>query len=244
MLRLWARVKRVEPFEAEIELQKIACAYLRSLEAAASRSVIYREFSSARFADVISLNFDRRIALSFSGSQFKCGPNPCPQGSHGETLYRHDLLQHAGGMRTRIWYPHGDTKKFSTLKLGVRKYGFYLGTIAEADSGQGESWRFTRSWDQWDNLPASDPGAPKWTDPFLDRTLVFIGCGLSFDEWPLWSGLRGRAGQAARRRKPAYFLTASALAPDHASALADHGLTLISFPSYDHLWDEVRSAIV
>ena len=138
MLRLWARIKQVEPFEAEVQLQKITCAYLRSLEAVGSARALYREISAARFADVISLNFDRRVALSLRGCRFMSGPNPCPEGSHGETLYRHDLLAHAPDVHTRIWYPHGDTKKFSTLKLGVRKYGFYIGTIGEAHSGSGE----------------------------------------------------------------------------------------------------------
>lgn len=244
MLRLWARVKHVEPFQAEVELQKLTCDYLRSLEANAAHRGLYLEFSSARFADVLSLNFDRRMALSFPTLHFKGGPNPCPEGSHGETLYRHDLLEHTGGIRTRIWYPHGDTKKPSTLKLGVRKYGFYVGTIEESQSGRGEDWRFKRAWNQWEKLPVSNPQTPKWTEVFLNRTLMFIGCGLSFDEWPLWSMLRRRAAQPARRRRPAYFVTASPLPREHTCALGDHGIAVLSFSSYEHMWDAIRPAIV
>jgi len=243
MLRLWARVKRVEPFEAEDQLQKLACAYLRSLEAGASERVLYREFSSARFADILSLNFDRRLALSFPKAKFKTAGNSCPEGPHGESLYRHDLLEDAAGFRTRVWYPHGDTKKYSTLKLGIRKYGFYVGTIEETQSNCGDDWRFKRSWDQMDNVPVADQGLPKWTEIFLGRPLIFVGCGLSSDEWPLWSMLRRRAAQDDRYRESAFFVTGSAISSEHQRALADHHISLLGFSSFDQMWDAIRSAI-
>lgn len=243
MLRLWSRVKRVEPFQAEVQLQQLTCQYLRSLEASSSDRELYREFASARFADVLSLNFDRRVALSVESPRFKSAPSPCSEGSHGETLYRHDLLQRGSGLSTRIWYPHGDTKKYSTLKLGVRKYGFYVGTIEEIHSGDGESWRVKRPWYQWDKVPGFDPSVPRWTDAFRTRPLVFIGVGLSFDEWPLWSMLARRAALPRRQRTPAYYVTGSAVAPEHAGALANHGVQVLSFPSFVEMWDGIRSAI-
>jgi hypothetical protein len=265
MLRLWARVKEIEPFQAELQLQKLACDYLRSLEAIKSQNSLYREFSNARFNDIISLNFDRRIALSFPRPQFKSGPAPCPEGSHGETLYRHDLLDHADGAQTRIWYPHGDTRKWSTLKLGVRKYGFYVGTISEAKGGHNpgysDSWRHKRSWDQWDDLRRQtweqrdglrdnklkstskrNQKPSRYLDPFLNGAIVFIGCGLSFDEWPLWSLLRIRA-TVSGRRPPAYLVTGGGMLPEQSCALAYHGIEILSYPSFDHMWDDLRSAI-
>jgi hypothetical protein len=146
MLRLWARFFKIEPYQAEFQLQQLTCKYLRSLGTATSEKGLYSEFSNARFRNILSLNFDRRIALSFPRPHFKVGPTPCPEGSHGETLYRHDLLGHVDGTQTRIWYPHGDTRKFSTLKLGVRKYGFYVVTILEARSNFSDYWRFKPSW--------------------------------------------------------------------------------------------------
>jgi hypothetical protein len=103
LLRLWVRARQVEPSQAEVELQQIACAYLRGLEAVSSKRALYREIAGARFADVISLNFDRRIAFSASGRcRFERGPSPCPYGAHGETLCRHDHIDHGGGIGTRV----------------------------------------------------------------------------------------------------------------------------------------------
>jgi hypothetical protein len=249
MLRLWARVKKIEPFEAELELQKLTCNYLRSLEAAASKYSLYGEFSNARFGDILSLNFDRRVALSFRTPRFNSGPAPCPRGSHGEPLYRHDLLQHADGTETRIWYPHGDTRKFATLKLGVRKYGFYVATIREAtfrhEPGYTDNWRFKRGWQQWPPrpAPANVDDRPTYLDPLLGETVIFIGCGLSLDEWPLWSMLRMRAATPIRRRPPAYFVTGGAVSPEQSFTFAHHGIEILSYPSFDRMWDDVRSAI-
>jgi hypothetical protein len=249
MLRLWARVKRIEPYQAEAQLQKLTCEYLRSLEATASALSLYRDFSNAQFADIVSLNFDRRLALSFREPRFKRGPAHCPQGTYGETLYRHDLLEHADGTQTRIWYPHGDTRKAATLKLGVRKYGFYIGTIAEVQSGAPADfadWRFKRSWMQWEELrndQREDQQAPMWIDPFLNAAIVFIGCGLSADEWPLWSTLQDRARIRSRNRAPAYFVTGSAISAEQSSAFAEYGIEIASYPSFDRMWDDIRMAI-
>jgi hypothetical protein len=193
MLRAWARIKAVEPFQAESQLQQLTCRYLRSLEPIASQRSLYLEFSSARFTNIISLNFDRRIALSFSKTSFQSAPVPCPEGSHGEALYRHDLLVSADGSATRIWYPHGDTKKSATLKLGVRKYGFYVGILEEAIENRGDEWRVRRSYHDEREKRRKDEHTPSWVDSFVKDTVIFIGCGLSFDEWPLWAMLRRRA---------------------------------------------------
>jgi hypothetical protein len=145
MLRLWARTKKIEPYQAEGQLQKLACEHLRTCEEAAIGWELYRELVAARFADIISLNFDRRVALSSRSTKFVNAPSACREGPQGESLYRHDCVTHTPKGRTRIWYPHGDTNKFATLKLGVRKYGFHLGTLEESRQGFGDEWRVKRN---------------------------------------------------------------------------------------------------
>jgi hypothetical protein len=211
------------------------------MESNRSHRTLYSEFAGARFADVISLNFDRRIALSSARTRFVSAPTPCPEGTHGEPLYRHDRIEHSKGPPTRVWYPHGDTKKFSTLKLGVRRYGFYVGSLEETTSGYGESWRVQRAYYQQDRVDRAKSDALRWIDVFLSRPLAFIGCGLTFDEWPFWFMLRDRAEQ--RRQVPAYYLASSKLPGDRADALQKVGVTVLEFHSRDQLWDVIRSCL-
>jgi len=86
--------------------------------------------------------------------------------------------------------------------------------------------------------------ALSWLDVFLMSPLVFIGCSLGDDEFPLWWALHQRARNQARQapelRKPVVLLTA---APENA---LDHlrggpaGLCTVVFPSWDRLWAWVR----
>jgi hypothetical protein len=243
MLHLWARIKRVQAFQAEADLQNLTCEYLRSLERRVSGRRLYRELACARFSDILSLNFDRRIALSSPKCRLRAAPSPCPQGVHGETLYRHDFLQSDAGT-TRIWYPHGDTKKPTTLKLGIRKYGFYVGVIEETFTDMNSHWRSKGRYGQVrDRIVLSDPTASRWTDVFLSRPLVFIGCSLSRDEWPLWSMLRRRVAQRERLQQAAYFASGAPIDDDQRETLARQGVELLAFSSHDRMWDSIRAAI-
>jgi hypothetical protein len=245
LLRRWARSKGQEPFKAEQTLQKFVCEDLREQEARCRSFKLYSEFIEAQFHDIISLNFDRRLALSSDREQFDVGPERCPEGSHGEPLYRHSLVPHEGGGETRVWYPHGDTKKTSTLKLGVRKYGFYVVTLRESLGETGTYWRYKPSWES--SLEYRRPGrrsAVTWVDVFLSRALVFIGCGLSRDEWPMWSLLKDRhhlcPGQVA------LFVTAGPETDDERNFLRLNPLPelrIVRFASYTKLWSRIRETL-
>jgi hypothetical protein len=248
MLRLWARKKKVEPFQAETDLQKLTCHHLRSQEAKASRWQLYSEFAAAGFQDLISLNFDRRIALSQPGATFMAALKP-PEGPQGEVMYRHDRIPQGEGGNTRVWYPHGDTKKFSTLKLGVRRYGFYVVLLAESHLRLGDQWRFKRAWHQWgEDQTVFDYGA-SWIDAFLERDVVFIGCGLSLDEWPLWSMIRRRAvgshAAPGTARPGLFYVRAGPPRPQDVPVhvLQRHQIQVLAFSSFDDMWTAIRVAI-
>jgi hypothetical protein len=253
MLRLWARTKNIEPYKAEAQLQKLACEHLRTCEQMAAAWQLYGELAGARFLDIISLNFDRRIALSSERTDFVNAPAKWREGPQGETLYRHDCISHPEGSCTRVWYPHGDTNKFATLKLGVRKYGFHLVTLEESRQGFGEEWRVKRGWnyslgDPFANSGVATKPLPKWTNVFLTRNVVFIGCGLSLDEWSLWWIIRTRslvARRGSQARQPQAFYVGVMTTSEGAlrSLFKHHGIVTIEFKSYDDLWKAVRLAI-
>jgi len=247
MLCGWATHLKVYPYQAERDLQAMVCELLRQQEVECRTFRLYQTVVSAGFEDIVSLNFDRRIALAARKSTFLVGPNPCPYGSHGESLFRHSCVPQSGGGETRVWYPHGDVKKANTIKLGVRKYGFYLALFREHTEGLARAWRYKPNSLQvarTSSSPAAsraidspDSRAPSCFDLFLSRPLVFIGCGLSADEWPLWWLLRQRA--LSRRAPPVYHLTigGSPARPPHFRLSPE--LRVVSFGSPQELWDAV-----
>lgn len=89
--------------------------------------------------------------------------------------------------------------------------------------------------------------ALSWLDVVLMSPLVFVGCGLGSDEFPLWWAMhqraRNQARHPARSRQPAVLLTAE---PRRSHEL-DHlrggpgGLCTVVFPSWDELWSWLRS---
>lgn len=115
MLRQWAAHKKVEALRAEEELQAFVCDELRSQEKTSAHDRLYGEFLNAGFGNIISVNFDRRIALHSRREKFDA-----PE--RRDTLYRHSVVND-----TRIWYPRH--AKSATLRLGVRKYSTFIGPL-------------------------------------------------------------------------------------------------------------------
>jgi hypothetical protein len=88
LLRGWAMRKKVDPAKAEKELQKFVCLELRAQEKVTKHHGLYGEILDAGYRDIISLNFDRRLALH-SGHERFYGPSRRPGlPAAGEALYR------------------------------------------------------------------------------------------------------------------------------------------------------------
>ncbi len=220
LLRRWARHKRVEPFKAEAQLQAFVCRELRMHEMSSKRYSLYGEFVDAGFRDIISLNFDRQIALHRKSERFVA-----PR--RRDLLYRHSV---AGN--TRVWYPHGDTRKSATLKLGVRKYGMLIGTLERERT---RIMAASRSHGRQDSRA-------HWLDLILlGAPLVFIGCGLAADEWPLWWLLHQRARICGHTAETWMLSTKGSTAPHLAGSPS--GVQVVEFDSHAKLWSVVRAAM-
>jgi hypothetical protein len=255
MVRQCAVAKAIEPHKAEGKLQKLVCMELRQQEKDGKSWDLYGEFLGARFADIVSLNFDRRIALCAEREEFHTMRRAKGRRGADESIYRHSLLAHENGATTRIWYPHGDTKKVSTLKFGVRKYGDYIAGL------EGQRRSLMARWTEA-TKDAGRPGllTPKefdlgmrrdstrqitWPAVFLMRPLVFIGCSLAWDEWPLWWLLHQRARIFARfapeDRPPTVCLCAKSV-PENLVGRPGN-VEIVKFATFERLWSVVRRSL-
>ncbi|MCA9295456.1 MAG: hypothetical protein KC983_03045 [Phycisphaerales bacterium] len=256
---------------AESTLQRTVMLHLRAIEQAGNIEPLYRTIINSGFRDIISLNFDRRLALAGRSERFHIGPKGVP--IDAASLYRHSVVRTEHG-RSRIWYPHGDTRRFGTIKLGIRKYGLYIRTFEPIRQRYMAAWKafladgnaigrasprtMSRSspglrppgatplsWD--DTIRSLEPTS--WAAIMLSAPLIFIGCGLSTDEWPLWWLLHQRARQMTffdhHRLDYPRVLVLSAGPADRVRHLRGQPAQIehVHFDSYDRLWDVLLDAL-
>jgi hypothetical protein len=235
----WAEHHQLDPYEAEGQLHKRVVEGLRALENTAPRDGLYRAFVDAAFCDMVSLNFDRRIALAADKEVFLPGPADPHDGPSARTFYRHSQFTANGHRTSRIWYPHGDTRLVETLRLGVRRYGFHLALIREHLGGLAPGWRDGRRREEGCNNDVGHEG-PSWVEIFMTRPLLFLGCGLSRDEWSLWWLLQQRAAHPTS--EPAYFAFVGDLVDSVKCLGPARGLVPVEFSSHDRLWEFIQGA--
>jgi hypothetical protein len=257
MVRQCAMAENIESYQAENALQKLVCQELREQEQASAGSELYGELLDAQFFDMVSLNFDRRVALHAARERF----HPAPSGQRirgaDESIYRHSVIGHGDGAETRIWYPHGDTKKMSTLKFGVRKYGDYIAGLEQQRRSTMARWKdASRESGEAGLLPPatfenflrcgeSQQRWLTWPAIFLTCPLMFIGCSLAWDEWPLWWLMHQRARIHAHfpaRERPATICLCVGKLPENLQG-QPAGLEVVQFSSFDGLWAVVRSSL-
>ncbi|MCB9716865.1 MAG: hypothetical protein H6712_23610 [Myxococcales bacterium] len=101
---------------------------------------LYTDLLGKRFRDVVSLNFDDRLARAGTKARLFRATSPAETKlRRGSTfsvlpqLYQRYHLPSAEGF-TRIWHPHGRSSSQSTLVLGVGRYGRL---VADLDVGWG-----------------------------------------------------------------------------------------------------------
>ena len=89
--------------------------------------------------------------------------------------------------------------------------------------------------------------ALSWLDVWMMSPLLFIGCGLGDEEFPLWWALHQRARNQTRlteaQRQPAVVLTVGSPEGDDATrhlAGGPAGVSTVFFESWDALWAWVR----
>jgi hypothetical protein len=208
----------------ESALKRVVQTSLTTFEAQHKTLPFYKAFLDLGFRDIVSLNFDRTLSLQEKGkvvssSLKRDDPRLSQFANYARyvvTLFRRTEL--ANVHKTRVWYPHGDTKNRDTIKLGIREYGIYIKSLEQAANLCLEeeisfliSHQYNYYYDPsifnmhdyqyyrglWSEEIRSHPEL-NWVWLLLNTPVVFLGCGLSWDEWPLWWLLHQRARNIAR----------------------------------------------
>jgi hypothetical protein len=248
---------------------------------------LYTSLLGAGFRDLVTLNFDDRIARSAPGRTLFRPLGPASATEEPFKLHR-QLYQRTAlhGPRTsRLWQPHGRTDAPPTILLGVARYGRYVEALDLAfDRFKRAERDFGNRWLRARGLPrpeARRPGWPdalagawlearratlpptkrrlppsrlsmrrgrdalSWLDLFMTSPLVFVGCSLGSDEFPLWWALHQRARNQARlpptQRHPTVVLTATSRGEELADLEGGPaGVTTVVFGSWHALWAKVR----
>ena len=146
--------------------------------------------------------------------------------------------------------------------LGVDRYGTYVDTLRQRfnefkSSGARAARSRGAAHANESERRALDPesGASaigSWLDLFMMSNLVFVGCGLSLDEFPLWWALHRRARNIARISDPALRPRTLFLATRDETINGDYrhlarkpaGVELVLFDHFGALWKAVDQACV
>lgn len=259
-IRKWETVLRVfavntkgyMPYIAENTLQKKVQEILKKFEERSKDYSLYKKILDGGFKDIISLNFDRCLSLAGNAKAIKSFSEE--KSKDAMPLYRHSIIKNT--QKTRIWYPHGDTKRFDTIKLGIRKYGMYINWVESLRGTYMSKWQeqnekycqlIRRSWippTTWDKLVRSWDEPVSWVNVFKSAPLLFIGCSLLNDEWPLWYLLNQRARQTAfldqrgspDNRPATIVLSAGGETPPLHLQKEPEYIVNIHFKTYDEMW--------
>lgn len=153
---------------------------------------------AARETHIVDFNFDdilfKFLGCGLRGVQSPTAPS-VPRGcgirsaDYGQMLWRCRLPDGAGSM---LWKPHGFVNRPSSLRLGVRDYGF-------------QPVAFKLAFDRYKQ--ASKPGTsrdrlqPTWVSKLMESECRIIGLGLSQGEWGLHWLLTQRARNRVRNKK-------------------------------------------
>lgn len=186
--------------KAENLLRKIVADCLKRIENNRIQNGFLLDFLNLGFKDIISINFDRLLALDDFSTNRVIVPISKKAFNAQNTIFRHAQLKNK--TKTRIWYAHGDTENYQTIKFGVRSYGLYIRSLSAAFKSyrdkRDETGYASKRFLSWCNNVRSFPvGQLNWFWLGLSSPIIFLGCSLSTDEWPLWWFLHQRARHLA-----------------------------------------------
>lgn len=230
-----ARRRNCSADRAETELQEIVARRLIELEeeTLASTPPFYGELLNAGYRDIISFNFDRRLALAGGGKKGSTNIKFDEPERHVNALGDFDTAK-----GTRIWYPHGRTDNPRTIKTGARQYGRYISAIEDARKHYKDRERkgpkeTAQTWGDFRQHTREHPKS--WFDFFMVSDLVFFGLSMGTDEWDLWWSLHQRARNYAKHHDKCprtIFIQTTQDGPYGRPA----GLDVVQFPSHDRAW--------
>jgi len=183
----YAYSKKKSAGMCEIELlEKLA----QKLEAHPGKKNLVRlgRFLKFRFADIITLNFDRSLDIALSGKE-----------TESSSANSDGMLKFEGESGfARIWYAHGHISKPKELQLGQRTYGMSIEKLENLrrDFKKDEKvWLGKNNttldhsnylnWEHDRRSKSQDAGKLNWVDLFLFSNLAFVGCSLDRAETDL-----------------------------------------------------------
>lgn len=241
--------------DAERLLRNAVVSQLRRFEERAPDHPLFGDVLDWGLRDIVSLNFDlslvraagrQRLTHATSREDLPSMRRRLGRSvAHDPSLYRRAELPRTAGT-TRVWYPHGDTGRAETLKLGVHAYGRTIGALEHAVGAYHREERHHRSHGQgaWvDALRELPEGSLSWATTLMGAPLLFVGVGLSHEEWPLWWLLHRRARLHARlppAQRPGTWTLVRAQegpepAPEHLRG-SPAGLDVVALPDYGAIW--------
>jgi len=220
--------------------------------------------AQSKWGCVISLNFDLswHPLAAQSAPRQKFGPEiTLPRVPKAELLRLFGSLAPTGAA-PRTWFPNGSIVKSSTIRMGLRDYG-------GAPAGIHKCFQRVKSWER-ENFKDGEMRNPKdfirvakvldgvlgasrelaatlprsWVTEFLYRPLIFVGVGLSEQEFGLWWLLNQRARNLARveddHKPPARILVRK---EDRQNFWASRpfGVEAVTCDSWDRGWEEILS---
>ena len=230
---------KLRSFEAEKILKSSVIDILNLAQEEAKRHLNekkLKDFISVTGNHIVSLNFDTIIL-----------------GNGDYTRIKNDKksrLLHFNQNNKIFWFPHGSTKKTSSVCLGLRQYGFLANTLEKklrnfkayerSFNNDNKSLLKEKDFDKLISTLAYgkeiDPGNLLIGHIFL-APLILFGVGLSESEWGLWWVLNQRARNFARvpHLKPPTIIIVDKNDPrQNFWSMCPAGIT----PIYVNNWDE------
>lgn len=149
---------------------------------------VQRVVKSRVVTDVISLNLDtvtERILGNWkSPAQWIRTKQP-------------QVVDGGAGEPIRLWHPHGDRRRPTSIKLGLRHYASLTPQIEKARKDAKRLERELGYPDAWEHARVS----PKsWVELVLNRSILVLGASLSESEWDLWQSFVDRQRNFAKSK--------------------------------------------
>lgn len=227
MLTEIAVAENIQPGKAEARLSRhVAKVLAKEFPPGGATHELAERITQARFADIISFNFDLGVHTNN------------PKFVRAEKRKFDPVWDHAIHTETeaRVWYPHGSVTDGLSLQLGQRKYGLLIPKLEAARAAFKQAEK------------AGRPPRHSWVGMGISRPLVFLGMSLGREEWALWWFLNQRRRNLARQKleasRPVFVLIQAHEADVMKVAAQLAGITLLIFPdgAFNDAWKRVLKA--
>ncbi len=165
------------PDKATYQIEKLAKKEVANILKQAKPTPHESTFDLTQFSNIISLNFDNYLQAKGSAPK-------------GQKLNRN--LEYKKALKSStIWYPHGNISSYESIILGTRDYGMYITKLNHAfKQYKQKERRYIKKQDYKKlttiSLTELNNSITARTWLAMNANLLFLGCSLSPEEWPMW----------------------------------------------------------